>query len=213
MLYLRIGSLGLPFALIALAGHGYLRGVSDLRLPLVIVVVANVVNVLLNVLFIYGFDWGLAGSAWATVVAQAGMGAAFAQALLRAPADSRRPSLAAMRPLARIGGAPTRAESFGPVSLQVDDRAAADAFELGRREREHVVPRARRRPDDVVLEQSDYEEAATCFDRCRTKGLPGSNTDFLMCAVSLRRELAILTTDRDFKGFARVLGFDLHEPR
>ena len=47
-LYLRIGSLGLPFALIALAGQGYLRGVSDLRTPLVIVVVANVVNVVLN---------------------------------------------------------------------------------------------------------------------------------------------------------------------
>ena len=101
--YLRIGSLGLPFALIALAGQGYLRGVSDLRTPLVIVVVANAANVLLNVLFIYGFDWGLNGSAAATVVAQAGMGAAFVRALLSAPADSRRPSLARMRPLARIG--------------------------------------------------------------------------------------------------------------
>ena len=87
VLYLRIGSLGLPFALIALAGQGFLRGVSDLRTPLVIVVVANVANVLLNLLFIYGFDWGLAGSAWATVVAQLGMGAAFVAALLRAPAD------------------------------------------------------------------------------------------------------------------------------
>jgi putative MATE family efflux protein len=104
VLYLRIGSLGLPFALIALAGQGFLRGVSDLRTPLVIVVVANVANVLLNLLFIYVFDWGLAGSAWATVVAQLGMGAAFVTALLRAPAESRRPSLAAMRPLARIGG-------------------------------------------------------------------------------------------------------------
>ena len=104
VLYLRIGSLGLPSALIALAGQGYLRGVSDLRSPLVIVVVANAVNVVLNVVFIYGFGWGLAGSAWATVVAQTGMGAAFARALLRAPADSRRPSLARMRPLARIGG-------------------------------------------------------------------------------------------------------------
>jgi putative MATE family efflux protein len=103
VLYLRIGSLGLPFALIALAGQGFLRGVSDLRTPLVIVVVANVVNVLLNLLFIYGFGWGLAGSAWATVVAQLGMGAAFVAALLRAPAASRRPSLAGMRPLARIG--------------------------------------------------------------------------------------------------------------
>jgi putative MATE family efflux protein len=104
VMYLRIGSLVLPFALIALAGQGFLRGVSDLRSPLVIVVVANAANVLLNLLFIYGFDWGLAGSAWATVVAQAGMGAAFTRALLAAPADSRRPSLARMRPLARIGG-------------------------------------------------------------------------------------------------------------
>ena len=101
--YLRIGSLGLPFALIALAGQGFLRGVSDLRTPLVIVVVANAANVVLNVVFIYELDWGLNGSAAATVVAQAGMGAAFVRALLSAPADSRRPSLARMRPLARIG--------------------------------------------------------------------------------------------------------------
>jgi len=101
--YLRIGSFGLPFALIALAGQGYLRGVSDLRTPLVIVVVANAANVVLNVVFIYGLDWGLSGSAAATVVAQAGMGAAFVWALLAAPADSRRPSLERMRPLARIG--------------------------------------------------------------------------------------------------------------
>ncbi len=102
--FLRIGSLGLPFALIALAGQGFLRGVSDLRTPLAIVVAGNAANVVLNVVFIYGFDWGLAGSAWATVVAQAGMGAAFVRALLAAPADSRRPALARMRPLARIGG-------------------------------------------------------------------------------------------------------------
>jgi putative MATE family efflux protein len=102
--YLRVGSLGLPFALIALAGQGFLRGVSDLRTPLVIVAVANAVNVLLNLLFIYVFGWGLAGSAWATVISQAGMGAAFVHALLTAPADTRRPSIAAMRPLMRIGG-------------------------------------------------------------------------------------------------------------
>jgi MATE family, multidrug efflux pump len=104
VMYLRIGAIGLPFALIALAGQGFLRGVSDLRTPLVIVVASNAVNVLLNLLFIYGFGWGLAGSAWATVVSQAGMGAAFVTVLLRSPADSRRPSLASIRPLVRIGG-------------------------------------------------------------------------------------------------------------
>ena len=66
---------------------------------------------------------------------------------------------------------------------------------------------------DLRLDETDYEEAAACFNRCRAKGLQGSNTDFLMCAVSLRRKLTILTTDKDFAGFALVLGFDLHQPR
>jgi predicted nucleic acid-binding protein len=66
---------------------------------------------------------------------------------------------------------------------------------------------------DEILDQSDYEEAANCLNRCRAKGLQGSTTDFLMCAVTLRRGLAILTTDKDFEAFARVLGFDLYEPR
>ena len=104
VLYMRIAAFGLPFALIALAGQGYLRGVSDLRTPLVIVVVSNAANVVLGLLFIYGFGWGLAGSAWGTVAAQAGMGAAFAWSLLGAPADSRRLSLERLRPLLRIGG-------------------------------------------------------------------------------------------------------------
>src|ERR671935_241454 len=104
VLYLRIGALGLPFALIALAGQGYLRGMSSMRRPLVIVAVANGVNVVLELLFVYVFHWGLAGSAWGTVIAQAGMGAAFAIELLRAPASTRRPHPELMRPLARVGG-------------------------------------------------------------------------------------------------------------
>jgi putative MATE family efflux protein len=101
--YLRIATLGVPMALIALAGQGFLRGVGDLRTPLVVVVVANVVNVVLELLFVYGFDWGLTGSAWGTVIAQAGMGAAFVAALLRAPADSRRPNRGRIRSLVSIG--------------------------------------------------------------------------------------------------------------
>ena len=102
--YLRISALGVPFAMIALAGHGFLRGVGNLRAPLVILVAANAANAALEVLFVYGFGWGLAGSAWGTVIAQAGMGAAFVFWLLRAPADSRRPSWTTMRPLLRVGG-------------------------------------------------------------------------------------------------------------
>ena len=101
--YLRIASLGVPCALVALAGQGWLRGVGNLRTPLVIIVAANVVNVVLEVLFVYGFDWGLDGSAWGTVIAQAGMGIAFVTVLLRAPADSRAPDRERIRSLVSIG--------------------------------------------------------------------------------------------------------------
>ncbi len=105
--YLRLSAAGLPFALIALAGQGHLRGVGDLRTPLVVVAVAQAVNVVLEVLFVYGFGWGLDGSAVGTVIAQLGMGGAFAWLLLRAGrgvAVDRRPDLALMRPLLRVSG-------------------------------------------------------------------------------------------------------------
>jgi Na+-driven multidrug efflux pump len=77
VLYMRIAALGLPFALVAIAGEGYLRGVSRLRLPLVILLAGNVLNALLEVLFVYGLELGIAGSAWATVIAQSVMAAGF----------------------------------------------------------------------------------------------------------------------------------------
>ena len=102
--YLRISALGVPFAMISLAGQGFLRGVGNLRTPLVILIASNAANAGLEVLFVYGFGWGLAGSAWGTVIAQVGMGLAFVYWLLAAPADSRRPSWTTMRPLLRVGG-------------------------------------------------------------------------------------------------------------
>jgi putative MATE family efflux protein len=102
--YLRLSALGLPSALVALAGQGYLRGLGRLKVPLVILVASNVVNVVLEVVLVYGFDTGLDGSALGTVIAQLGMGVAFAVLLLGA-GGSRRPSLAGMRALLGIGGA------------------------------------------------------------------------------------------------------------
>jgi putative MATE family efflux protein len=133
--FLRIGALGLPFALIALAGQGYLRGIGDLRRPLIVVVIANVVNVILELVFVYALRWGLVGSAWGTVIAQAGMGAAFVLALLAAPAgeDGRRPRLALMRPLLRMGSAliVRTASLYGSFLVASAVLARVNAWSLG----------------------------------------------------------------------------------
>jgi putative MATE family efflux protein len=68
--YLRVASIGLPFVFITFVGHGVMRGVNDLRRPLIVVVVANIVNVALELIVVYGFHMGVAGSAWSTTVVQ-----------------------------------------------------------------------------------------------------------------------------------------------
>lgn len=64
-------------------------------------------------------------------------------------------------------------------------------------------------PDEPIVAE-DYERAAECFNICRAKGIQGSNTDFLLCAVAERYRMPILTTDEDFLEFARVLPVSLH---
>lgn len=66
---------------------------------------------------------------------------------------------------------------------------------------------------DEQLSVADYEEAARCHNSCRTAGVAGNATDFLICAAALRRNLAIFTTDRDFDHYAEILTIRLHRPR
>jgi putative MATE family efflux protein len=68
--YLRISLLGLPAQLVTFAGVGYLRGTQDTRRPLLIAVVAALLNLVLEVTLVYGFDQGLGASAAGTVIAQ-----------------------------------------------------------------------------------------------------------------------------------------------
>jgi putative MATE family efflux protein len=97
--YLRISAPGVPAVLLATAGQGYLRGVSRLRRPLEIVIAANVANVALELVLVYGLHLGLDGSALGTVIAQLGMAIAFVAVIWPLPAP--RPAL--MAPLARVG--------------------------------------------------------------------------------------------------------------
>ncbi|MFQ6171066.1 MATE family efflux transporter [Oryzobacter sp. R7] len=81
--YLRISALGIPAMLVVLATTGVLRGLQDTRTPLVAAVGGFGANVVLNVWFVHGLGWGIAGSAWGTVIAQTGMGGALAAVLVR----------------------------------------------------------------------------------------------------------------------------------
>lgn len=100
--YLRVSAVGLPFVLIALLGHGVMRGLNDLRKPLIIVAIANVANVILEILAVYVAHLGVAGSAWSTVVVQIVAGLWFLS-VLRPHLARIRPSWTRLRPILRSG--------------------------------------------------------------------------------------------------------------
>lgn len=54
---------------------------------------------------------------------------------------------------------------------------------------------------NLELTTQDYELAAEFYNTCRSHGIQGANTDFLLCVVAHRRGYSILTTDRDFESF------------
>jgi predicted nucleic acid-binding protein len=64
--------------------------------------------------------------------------------------------------------------------------------------------------DDVALSMQDYELAAKAFNTCRTNGVQGSNTDFLICAVSINHHLPIFSLDQDFEMYRQWLPIHLY---
>ena len=69
-LYIRIYFIGMPAMLIYNFGAAVLRAIGDTRRPLYYLLEAGVVNVILNLVFVIGFQMGVAGVAIATVVSQ-----------------------------------------------------------------------------------------------------------------------------------------------
>ena len=64
---------------------------------------------------------------------------------------------------------------------------------------------------DLPLTTEDHVTAARFFNLCRQKGIQGSNTDFLICAVAVRNRLAIFTNDKDFTSFTAHLPIILYQ--
>ncbi len=64
-------------------------------------------------------------------------------------------------------------------------------------------------PDEILSEQ-DYEEAARMNNTCHSHGIQGSHTDFLICAIAMRRRLSIYSLDNDFENYSKWIPVRLH---
>lgn len=70
VLYMRIYFMGMPVMLLYNFGSAILRAIGDTRRPLYYLMIAGVINVGLNLLFVIEFQMGVAGVALATVISQ-----------------------------------------------------------------------------------------------------------------------------------------------
>ena len=70
LLYLRIVFGGIPVIMAYNLLASILRALGDSKTPLYAMIVAALINVVLDLLFVMGFHWGIAGAAAATVIAQ-----------------------------------------------------------------------------------------------------------------------------------------------
>jgi putative MATE family efflux protein len=100
--YLHVALVGAVPMLVVLAAVGVLRGLSDTRTPMVVAVVANLANVVLNLVLVYGPGplphLGIVGSAYGSLAAQTGAALAVTVLVVRA---------------ARAGGARLRPDPVG----------------------------------------------------------------------------------------------------
>lgn len=71
VLYLRIQFVGLVFTFMYNVYASALRSIGDSRLPLYFLMLSALLNIVMDILFIIVFQWGVAGVAWATVTAEA----------------------------------------------------------------------------------------------------------------------------------------------
>ena len=106
--YLRIRALAAPAVLFITAGNGVFRGFQDTRTPFAITLSVSLLNLILDPLLIFGFGWGLAGAAWATVASQWLGAAGFVVLLLVVQRERYRvplvvPGFRELAPLLRVG--------------------------------------------------------------------------------------------------------------
>lgn len=82
--YLRIYFLGIVFLFTYNMGSSVLRAVGDTRRPLYFLITSSLLNIVLDLVFVVNFQWGIAGAAAATVISQAVSAILVCRALMRA---------------------------------------------------------------------------------------------------------------------------------
>ena len=65
--------------------------------------------------------------------------------------------------------------------------------------------------ENTPIYDSDYELAAELCNKCRQKGIQGSHIDFLICAVAVRLDIPIFTTDKDFSQYQNIISITLYQ--
>lgn len=68
--YLAIVFLGTIGSMIYMIGGGILRGLGDSKWPLYFLIICSALNIVLDLLFVVVFGWGVPGVAWATILSQ-----------------------------------------------------------------------------------------------------------------------------------------------
>lgn len=97
-----------------------------------------------------------------------------------------------------------RVQMIGPIRQEILSGIRSESQFKKLREHLQSFP-------DLALLTEDYVTAAHFFNQCGSKGIQGSNTDFLICAVAVRNKFSIYTTDKDFELFSKYLQISLHK--
>ena len=124
-------------------------------------------------------------------------------ALRRAAIDNRQElAVQELRELIRNA----RVQMIGPIRQEVLSGIRDRAQFLVLRDNLREFP-------DLPITSDDHEQAAEMFNAIRAKGIQGSNTDLLLCALSHRTGMPIFTTDEDFTLYKRHLPIKLHHQK
>ena len=68
--YVRVTAVGFPFLILTIGSGHLIRADGNPKMAMFVTVSGAVINIVLDALFVFGFQWGMYGAAWATVIGQ-----------------------------------------------------------------------------------------------------------------------------------------------